>query len=268
MLTHHPDIMRHSPTRPTDWRWRRATTLADRSGSLDPALDDAATRLAAGYQVMLRRNPRRAAAKFSAVHAARELHDGPKEIRYELEARILARCTSPEITRDMRIDAPVVDAFETTFFSCRDRLDARDWVVLAAIGRLDEPDMGTAIKRFAYFGGPIVLEAMLASLRRREHGTNADALDPALLALDALTVPDSEMTFSRLSRLMVELKSQPLIVCEKMDTDAREMRPSALSPSDLRGEMYALQAATHAPSGPAPDVEPPERLISRRASAV
>ena len=226
-------------THPTPRRLarQRANALVKQNRRLLPGRDDAATIDAAHYLRLVRRNPRRAATEFAAVHAACGVHGGPVQTRDELEARILARCSSSEIACVMGIDVQIVDTYESVFFACRDHLEARDWIAIAAIGRLNEPDVGSLVKRFAYFGGPFVLEAVLEGLRRRGHGGSVDAHDPVLLAFDAMLIPDDELKFSRLTRLLLELRSNSMDASEKAVSDARKLRQPGLSPSELAREM-------------------------------
>jgi hypothetical protein len=266
MLPHYSQIIADSPTRPVDWRWRRACRLVEERRRLLSAHDDDATLQGARYLRLFARNSRQAVTEFPHIDAARKMREDT--LRTVVEARLLAGQSSAQIASVIEIGIEVVDTYESLFYSCRDRLEARDWIAIHAIGRPSAPDITTLIKMFAYFGGVISLEAVLEALRCRTQGIHDDANDLVLLALDAVILPDSELTFSRLSRLMAELLSQPRYASENVGATARTARPTALSPSDLAREICALQAATHACSGPAAAVEPPVRSIPGQAMAV
>jgi hypothetical protein len=263
----YPDFVRNSPTRPPDWRWRRANALIQQNRRLLPRRDDVPTLVAACFLRVSRRNPRRAAAEFPAVQAAHELHEGPSSIRNELEGRFLARQSSIEIACAMNIRVPVADAFETTFFSCRDRLDARDWILLAAIG-LAEPDLPPLVKLFAYFGGPFVLDAVLEAVRRRKQGNDVRENDPVLLAIDAMLLPTDEKTLWQLNRIMLELRSYPLHASEKVGADAGKLRQPGLSPSEIAGQMRAFAAVSALHATPVATNDSAEPSIQKLARAV
>jgi hypothetical protein len=97
--------------------------------------------------------------------AAHQLYvsDGPAALL--LEVRLLMGQDSADIARLMGMPASVVDLYETVFFQCRDRLHARDWVVCCALGMPPsgasiDPEKAAVLKRFAFFGGPLVLDAV------------------------------------------------------------------------------------------------------------
>jgi hypothetical protein len=165
MTVYYPDLLRYSFFRPTDWRWRRARWLVERGRSFSRRRDDDQTGRAVRYLRALGRGHAAAAIRqFPDVHGARRLHDGGGPTRLLVEARLLARQTSVEVARLTGLAPEVVDAFEAMFFNCRDRLDARDWVLVQAIdhggGGREEP-RAALIRSFAYHGGPPVLDAVL-----------------------------------------------------------------------------------------------------------
>src|SRR5690242_13239708 len=89
-LAFHPN----RPTRPVDWRWRRANELFE--GAARPRRwDDVYVRRARDYLAGLRRCRRRGdeerlAARLPDVHAARALHLGAQHRRWEVQGRLLA----------------------------------------------------------------------------------------------------------------------------------------------------------------------------------
>jgi hypothetical protein len=98
----------------------------------------------------------------AAAHRLYE-HSGPTGLL--VEALLLMGQDSVAIAQLTRVPPAVVDAYEAMFFQCRDRLHARDWVVCCALGMPPSaasisPDKGAALKRFAFFGGPLVLDAV------------------------------------------------------------------------------------------------------------
>jgi hypothetical protein len=118
--------------------------------------------------------------RFADLHAAQQLHEGGGTTRLLVQARLLARQTSSEIAVRTGFADSVIDAYETVFFHCRDRLEAHDWVLTCAIGvrswaEPKGPDPAAVLKAFAHWGGPRVLEAVQPYLL---HGK--DLFDPPL----------------------------------------------------------------------------------------
>jgi hypothetical protein len=164
------DYQRDNPFRAPDWRWQRARSLIGAGRNFSRRRDDESTGRAVHYLRTVnrgRRSPGRLC-DFADVHAARQLHESGGALRLLVEARVLARQAPALIALLAGVPAHVVETYEDLFFSCRDRLDARDWILAHAIGRggcplAPEPDPGAVLKAFAYFGGPAVLEAVLRS---------------------------------------------------------------------------------------------------------
>jgi hypothetical protein len=107
----------------------------------------------------------RAAKRDPDLVAAHQLYERSGPTGLLLEARLLMGQDSAEIERRMGVPASVVDLYEAVFFQCRDRLHARDWVVCNALGTPPSgtwlgPDNCAVLKRFAFFGGPHVFDAV------------------------------------------------------------------------------------------------------------
>ena len=174
MSIFYPDLQRHSLCCPADWRWRRARWLLARGRYACRRRDDEPTSQAVRYLRALARpftKRRRAAdlAHYADVHAARRLNEEGGASKVVVQARLLARQTSPEIALHTEVPVRVVDAFEALFFQCRDRFSARDWIRLHCIGPLASaltgvPDAAAVLKMFAYYCGAVVLDAVLPYL--------------------------------------------------------------------------------------------------------
>lgn len=183
--------MRHSFHRAPGRRWRRALELVGSGRYYKPRRDDEATGRAARY---LRAGARcrggasraRVMRDYGDAHAARRLHESGGQARLLVEARILARQPTGEVSRLTSVPPEVVDTHEGLFFNCRDRLDARDWVTVHALGRRvfsgqAAPDPGVVLKSFAYFGGPYAADNLRredAVNRHVEHDYDALGTDP------------------------------------------------------------------------------------------
>jgi hypothetical protein len=222
MKPFYPEILRHSPLRPPDWRWRRAESLVAQGRYFSQGRDDAQTGRAARYLRALARRSRpagEAIRHYPDVHAARRLHEGGGPIPLMVQARLLARQSIAEVARFTGTPAEVVSTYEGLFFNVVGCLDAQDWVLVHAIGRgasagTADPDTGVVLKSFAYFGGLIVLEAVLPYLVGGK-----DLFDPPLdlstregrteqairLAVAAQMLPRGAATDKKLHKIMAIL---------------------------------------------------------------
>ncbi len=178
----HPHV---DPVPNPDWRWQRATSLAD--GPLGPQSDEAdpAIRTASQFwrfwmtarsQEQLGLLARRMPLLFAAYHIHRE--NGV--IRHALEARILARQTPEIIAQHLGIAAPVVRGYERIFFDVRDRLANRAYVLHRVIGprlHAERPwKYDLTWKFWAYVGGPLVLDLLMRTARPSEVPTSDEGV--------------------------------------------------------------------------------------------
>jgi hypothetical protein len=107
----------------------------------------------------------RAAKRDPDLVAAYQLYERSGRTGLLLEARLLMGQDSVEIERHTAVPTSVADVYEAVFFNCRDRLHARDWVVCCALGAPPSgawlgPDKAAVLKRFAFFGGPLIFDAV------------------------------------------------------------------------------------------------------------
>jgi hypothetical protein len=107
----------------------------------------------------------RAAKRDPDLAAAHQLYERSGPTGLLVEARLLMGQDSAEIELQTRVPTSVVDLYEAVFFNCRDRLHARDWIVCNALGTPPsgasiDPDKGAVLKRFAFFGGPHIFDAV------------------------------------------------------------------------------------------------------------
>ena len=82
-----------------------------------------------------------------------------------VEAWILSGETDAPIGQRLGIEPAVVGDYEQIFYAVRDRLHARDWIILGAIGWPIDPreshTLASVIRLLAFLGGPLVLELVL-----------------------------------------------------------------------------------------------------------
>jgi hypothetical protein len=190
-----------SPFRPLDWRWRLAAVVKPRRV---PAFDST-IQLTARYLVCQSAGESGSTEnteEFNGLESALGLMKGVSTLRTVVEANILARRTDDQVAAKTGIELKTVQWYEALFFNVRDRLHASDWIVATAIGNDRTP--AAVLKRFAYFAGPHVLDAVQPYLV----GIGTRAIDPALdaairNAVDVELLPEDNRTRRLLPRLMV-----------------------------------------------------------------
>ena len=170
----------HNPLRPLDWRWRRASLGKVPTNRRGRRIDDSWVRRARRHLAALAPRPearrRRRSPLAAAIDAARALRSPVGiETRDELEARLLAGQDDVTVAARCGLDPGVVAAYEALFFEVRAYLDCTDAVLILAIGpRLVDPDGGG--RWAAYFGGPVMVDALLG--RRGDPDAPADDVGP------------------------------------------------------------------------------------------
>ncbi len=167
-----PETALRSPA----WRWLRAVDLADSDRRVVQGSDDKHVRAAVRFvrALELVRSDRvkaRLARRFPALHAAHALYAaGPSWPRWELEARLLTDESFDRIGDRLGLSGATVEAYHDVFFDVRGRLDTYDWVAHHVLGRkvrvgLTEDDIDLVLKLYAYQGGVVVLDDLLAYYR-------------------------------------------------------------------------------------------------------
>ena len=169
-VTYYPDFEKHNPLRELDWRWRRARELLAKNRYFSPKRDDLLTGRALRY---LRARDRCLSDK-SISRLAREFPDiveacaikRNRPLALEIEARLLAGQTPSEIAELTDATTLGVTAYEELFYSVLDRLDCEDYIATYVIPRNDlfsmfDGGFGISLRRFAYLGGPEILDVML-----------------------------------------------------------------------------------------------------------
>jgi hypothetical protein len=265
MITFYPDLQRHHPLRTPGWRWRRACWLLERGRYFSRRRDDAQTGRAIHYlRALTRSRSGRPGARirkhYSDIHAARQLHESAAPTKLLVQARLLARQSSLEIAVLTGVSFPVLETYEQLLFNIRNHLGARDWICLNAIGPTVRPgtalpDAEAVLKSFAYYGGPLVLEAVLPYL---VGGKNL--FDPPLdlstaegrreqavrLAVAAQLLPRDASTESKLHKIMLLLQGR------------ERKRPIRRAPAALLAQQTnarVAEAVARATSERAVDVE-------------
>lgn len=164
-----------SPLRPVDWRWRRALSMVEAKRSPDRFTEDKVV-LAAWKFISLMdniENPWEYVSKcifnqeLADAHAIYSQPEG-RLVKWELEARILARETVKVISDRMCLEPKVIKWYEALFFNVLDRIENTSWIVHNAVGKAaflgaTERDLDVIWKLCAYFHGSDKLDWLLHS---------------------------------------------------------------------------------------------------------
>lgn len=175
------ELHHRNPCRPPDWRWLRAVGIVDegqqrptrrRDGEENVVLIRKAVSFrrdfveaVGSHNVMAQVSL--ADAYQSLVWAHQIYSDETRlQVRYAVEARLLARQTNREVAFSVGSTEDIIDIYEQLFFAVRDRLCYPDYIFQSVLGaelhgRLSTMDYGMLWKLFAYIGGPYVLEAII-----------------------------------------------------------------------------------------------------------
>lgn len=168
-------LQQHSPLRPLEWRWRRATYLATLGRRLSRGDDDAPTISAARFLAALGNGREQAELERiwpgmqQAETLANQCVPDPRQ-RWEVEARLLAGEDDASIAARCTLTPASVGWFEALYFNVRDRLAARDWIAIRAIGRglwdgFTLSDLGGVWRALGYYGGPAALDVIIPLTR-------------------------------------------------------------------------------------------------------
>jgi hypothetical protein len=159
---------------PPNWRFEDAQRLAageePQWSSDDPAIVECAAYLEAVAAAHDEQEQAAVRHRWPWLAAAHEIaqQDGPR--RWEVEARLLAGQTDEAIGARCALPPETLSWYEQVFFNVRPRHHARMWVCNQVIGPgiqhgFSDDEVGPLWAAFAYFGGPIVLNALVDAFR-------------------------------------------------------------------------------------------------------
>lgn len=195
-LRTHADFQKYNFFRTPSWRWDRVLALLDRDDGGPPGRcsrrDDDVVRAARGFVLRWRNGDVEARQRllferpdlFYAYDFHQRLDDDPDAAMY-IQARLLARQTPVQIGETMGVLPEAVERYAELFFDVIPYLDNRDWVtkqvLIPALFRsptIDDatgvahgshvtvrPFMDGSLKMFAYFGGPHLVDLMIAGMQ-------------------------------------------------------------------------------------------------------
>jgi hypothetical protein len=163
-----------SPAASPHWRWSRAAYAAKSNPRHPISMDDASREA----QSFIRGEPQ------PIVAAAKVIFDTDDQVRWFLEAHVLADVPGERIAQKVGIDPAVEATYEKLFFDARSYLDAIGWVAIHVLGPehafdSGRPDTGTLWRRIGYSHGEQVLDLAYAVTT----GKGADRYTPDKIEL-------------------------------------------------------------------------------------
>jgi hypothetical protein len=189
------DFERYNPFRRPDWRFERVLRMVDRhpspgrSTKRDDEWVKGLRQFILRYRSASEAKRERLCYENPGLYFAWLIHERSEdepEIAFMIEARILANQSGREICIESDTIPEAIDWYEHLFFDVRTRLRAHDWVMkhvlVPSVTRaqenkhdegvrfprqpLSEPFYDSTLKFFGYFGGPVLIDFMLAGFRR------------------------------------------------------------------------------------------------------
>lgn len=172
------DFQKYNLFRAPSWRWDRVLSLVERERSRCSLRDDEYVREAKNFVTNYRR--------LSAENRVLLFPDNPglyyayliqeesdPDVECVIQARLLAGQSAQTIADSVATIASTIEWYEALFFNVADRVKDkkmyRDWIVRtilgpAALRGIQDREFDLTAKMFGYFGGPIVLDAILHGL--------------------------------------------------------------------------------------------------------
>jgi len=169
LLICHPS----SPQRPPDWRWQTAKYLQEQGLKFTRSRGDHLISFAKKFATELDDAVDELAQlsvfeRYPAIYQAWELYKSSrlKNVRWELEARILARESRTKIFTKIGLSPAIVDYFAALFFDVEERLSHPTYIANAVIGAsakngISEREPDVLWKLFGYWCGPDMLDRLV-----------------------------------------------------------------------------------------------------------
>jgi hypothetical protein len=170
--------------RPPDWRWQQALAIVDGDADTSTIPTPDSSVLAAVEFLVNGPQGSEAAEPTHNIYRAHAIWEADGWDRCLLDSRLLSGSSAEDAARLFQLTEDVVMAYQDLFLDVADRLRYRSFVVHAAIcaPRDGVPTkLESAVKSFAYFGGPLVLDAVIAA---HANVIESDGLVDAALAME------------------------------------------------------------------------------------
>jgi len=180
----HIELSRANPYRPADWRWQRASLLANDELTNSKLDDRDVKRAARAIRILLQtpENEGTLAFRDPDLYWSYRIYQGQHEfiaIRAELEARILAGDTDENIGKKCHLSPGGLRAYRELFFDVADRLECSACILHVIIGTAlyrgyREQDINVFWKYYGYTYGVPVLEALITQVITPERAESSD----------------------------------------------------------------------------------------------
>ena len=178
-----------NPLRPPDWRWLRAQWLRNSGKYAKKSREDAETLLIKRY--LTSKNAchnemqlERLMYKMPGLYHAEQFYGREDlDIRWEVEARLLAREPIESIANKLGVETEVIFWYERAFYNVIEKLDNRSYISNVAMGRsihrgLYERDYDLLWKMLGYACGPLMVDSLTCKLGMPQRVDAADQVDP------------------------------------------------------------------------------------------
>ena len=172
-----------NPLRPPDWRWQLARLACEDPQGIPNCFIDSDSWVQEAVQYLNCSD----SARSHDVAIATRIHESRWD-RTVLESYLLTGIGDEDVAAKTGLSPDIIRVYEALFYDMRGRRTATGYVNHFLIRpwaphKSDEERMESSVKAFAYFGGPYVLEAVLAA--------HTDELRTHIVALPTMTWPMS-----------------------------------------------------------------------------
>lgn len=197
MTTSYIDCSRTNPYRPPHWRWLRAMGIINgtqpnagrrKDGTEGFKWINRARRFQQAQQQAVSDAAKiQLVTQYPDIFWAHHAYENETPIRWEMEARILARCNNWEIGFYCGLDEDIVKAYEALFFNVREKLHHRGYITHIVMGEsvqrgLSEREYDLLWKMYGYAFGPQLLEAVTTKFANPAWCGTADEIGAAIEA--------------------------------------------------------------------------------------
>jgi len=178
----------NNPQRPVDWRWQLAGELLGVAYNYRMRGKDADVKLCRRFRKALDavRHPGerlRLLTLYPDMYEAWSLYAASDDVqlRWELEARILAGESFESIATKLAMPLEAVRLYESCFFHVTDRLQSPSYITQVVFGRsihsgLHAREYDLLWKMYGYWGGPLVLDQLVFRFAKQQRPESVESV--------------------------------------------------------------------------------------------
>ena len=193
------------PLRPPDWRWLRANWLRNNGKWCRKAIDDPETKLIKRYQTAKalctsELQLERLMYKMPGLFHAEQFHGREDlDLRWEMEARFLARESFEDIAKKIGVAVEVVFWYERAFYNVTEKLDNQSYIGTVAMRKsihrgINERDYDLLWKMLGYACGPLMVDSVTRKLAGAQRVDATDQVDATKRTLIDSVMADKALT--------------------------------------------------------------------------